>query len=489
MIKDIIKRLLCVMLCAVMVFSCMGTPVFAERDLTEAQVTEKVEAYMKAIDIGTKKYWRKNKSKDTLISNVKKGDYTSCLNSKATGTSNRFGGIQCNGFARYMRYVVFRQSGGWNSSDYMKSKLTKSSAIKCGDILRIKGSSEGSHYVFVYKITLDRSNYNNDKIYYIDCNWDNECGIAKHCKTRENLWKVLYSVWGCAPTKIGTLTYNANGGTGDMSKSSQSLGGSYSVNSRSVTLKKCSFKNSGKYFLGWDTNPNATSPRYKAGSTYRVQGDTVMYAIWGDQAAYIKATSTVTSTNLKLTVGTGGADVFSIPGSTADYSASTLRGTLPSGTEITVKKIYKNPKGDYWYKAESSAGDCFVSPDDISKTAIASDCVYMQDKWSPGTIKQGKSKALSDKILTKSVKITAVKGKISDSKGHSSTKTVSDLNASSYTMKGSPIDKSLKFSTMKAGKCTYTVTATVSAKCIKNGALTTVSKTFTVRSCTFTVTK
>ena len=76
-------------------------------------------------------------------------------------------------------------------------------------------------------------------------------------------------------TDLCTVTYNANGGTGNI--------GSQKVGSGMwVKLPEYGFVRSGYTFLGWSTDRNATEPR--GSSDYQVASDLTLYAVWSDSS-------------------------------------------------------------------------------------------------------------------------------------------------------------------------------------------------------------
>lgn len=71
-----------------------------------------------------------------------------------------------------------------------------------------------------------------------------------------------------------SLTYNANGGTGEMSATEGTV-------SKGVTVSACTFKRDGYEFAGWNTKKDGSGKAYAAGSTYTLtSGDDVLYAQW-----------------------------------------------------------------------------------------------------------------------------------------------------------------------------------------------------------------
>ena len=80
----------------------------------------------------------------------------------------------------------------------------------------------------------------------------------------------LYAVWE-ADTYI--VTYDANGGSGAPSSQTKTHG-------VSVTLSATKPTRTGYTFLGWSTNPTATSAIYQSGDSFSDNDDTTLYAVW-----------------------------------------------------------------------------------------------------------------------------------------------------------------------------------------------------------------
>ena len=80
----------------------------------------------------------------------------------------------------------------------------------------------------------------------------------------------LYAVW-----KVNTYTvrFDANGGTGAPSALTKTHGVNLNL---PLTVPTRSRYN----FLGWSTNPSATSATYTAGAVYPTNADTTLYAVW-----------------------------------------------------------------------------------------------------------------------------------------------------------------------------------------------------------------
>lgn len=80
----------------------------------------------------------------------------------------------------------------------------------------------------------------------------------------------LYAVWDI---KKFTITYYDNGGTGAPSTQTKEYG-------KSIFLSKTVPMRTGYTFLGWSTDPSATTATYITGSEYAKNSDLSLYAVW-----------------------------------------------------------------------------------------------------------------------------------------------------------------------------------------------------------------
>ena len=88
------------------------------------------------------------------------------------------------------------------------------------------------------------------------------------------------AIWQKADAQY-TLTYDLNGGTPAATNPvPDPLTETYTATNNVAALKNCNATNSGKVFLGWDTNASATTPTYVPGSSITLTGDVTVYAIW-----------------------------------------------------------------------------------------------------------------------------------------------------------------------------------------------------------------
>ncbi|UWG98593.1 DUF5057 domain-containing protein [Dehalobacter sp. DCM] len=87
----------------------------------------------------------------------------------------------------------------------------------------------------------------------------------------------LYAIWSGNPQ---TITYNANDGTGAAMASTTGATGA------SVTLRTNTYTNTGKVFIGWNTDSAATTAAYTDGQTITMPaGGLSLYAVWGTRTA------------------------------------------------------------------------------------------------------------------------------------------------------------------------------------------------------------
>ena len=91
----------------------------------------------------------------------------------------------------------------------------------------------------------------------------------------------------CYPIVTFTITYNANGGADAPSPQTKESG-------KALTLSSTEPTRQGYTFLGWATSSGASSAQYNAGSSFTVDANTTLYAVWRKDA---------TPTDAQLVVG------------------------------------------------------------------------------------------------------------------------------------------------------------------------------------------
>lgn len=134
-----------------------------------------------------------------------------------------------------------------------------------------------------------------------------------------------------------TLLYSANGGSGTPSVQNVYAKNYYTVNPNGTSVSRTGFR-----FLGWSTNPSATTASYSNGDSIYITGNTTLYAVWqklsytltisGDAHSIISVTRGGTPLSNGATIYYG--DVLSI-----SISASTgyqVESRSPAANTVTV---------------------------------------------------------------------------------------------------------------------------------------------------------
>jgi uncharacterized repeat protein (TIGR02543 family) len=93
---------------------------------------------------------------------------------------------------------------------------------------------------------------------------------------------VFYAQWLDGSTPQYTLTFNANGATGDSAPAPQTV-----YSGISITIPgQGTLVYSGKTFGGWNTQSNGGGTNYAAGAAYIVKGNVTLYAKWQSEVQY-----------------------------------------------------------------------------------------------------------------------------------------------------------------------------------------------------------
>ncbi|MEU8541534.1 InlB B-repeat-containing protein [Streptomyces sp. NPDC048717] len=96
----------------------------------------------------------------------------------------------------------------------------------------------------------------------------------------------LYAVWQQEPATL-TVTYDGNGetsGTPPVDPNTYHSGDTVTV------LGPGDLTRAGYTFLGWSTDPAATTAQYQPGDTFTITGDTTLYAVWQQEPATLTVT-------------------------------------------------------------------------------------------------------------------------------------------------------------------------------------------------------
>ena len=130
------------------------------------------------------------------------------------------------------------------------------------EYVNVKGTT--IYYKDSGSISIFSSNVKKDDLIFIRV-WDS---------SRQNMFNqhayMQYSIQ-CITQGNHTLSYNANGGSGAPSAQ---------TGSGSITLSSTKPTRSGYTFIGWASSSSATSAQYQPGSSYYLNSDTTLYAVW-----------------------------------------------------------------------------------------------------------------------------------------------------------------------------------------------------------------
>ena len=96
----------------------------------------------------------------------------------------------------------------------------------------------------------------------------------------------------CYPIVTFTITYNANGGTGAPSPQTKESG-------KALTLSSVKPTRQDYTFLGWATSSGASSAQYNAGSSFTVDANTTLYAVWRKDVVATGAKAIISSASCK----------------------------------------------------------------------------------------------------------------------------------------------------------------------------------------------
>ena len=195
---------------------------------------------------------------------------------------------------------------------------------------------------------------------------------------------------------------------------------------------------------------------------------------------YLDKCTKVVSTYVTVIVTTSNDYVMSYPCSSKTDASSKAIRKLEKGEAITAEAIYRNTAGNLWYKVGSGyvyGGCCAML--EVPITAVSGNA-----EISTRTPKQGKALTISGKVSSK-VKITRIKGVLSG-KG-STQEEVVNVDASSYSIKGSPIDSNLKFGRLKAGYGYIQLTVSLKGAYINNNDIAYAVSTYSLPRVEFTV--
>lgn len=352
--------------------------------------------------------WGKDSSKrSVMIKHADNGQYAEDVTHtrKCTGSgeshsgdnckSNNFNSDrQCQGFADYMAYVVFKSGhclGNWEKEGWTKvtgdawSKYSddKKAAFEVhpGDIIRYKTNKQ--HFVMVYKVDA------NGRITVIECNGNGACniGITTIVHGSNGGQTYLYKEWsqdrvkemlggkwknGCwvykSPIKDDkcTITFEANGGT--VTPGSKTIVMGAAVGTLPTPERR------GYDFIGWYTEKDG-GEEVLSTTTLANNGEEniTLYAQWKiNNDDTLENCKSFYDTYLDLTLRENTA-VKSLPYAKNSGNKSETLATLDAGTVLRAVRIVENRYGNYWYEVTDGKRIGYVYADDCVKMQVPYD--------------------------------------------------------------------------------------------------------------------
>lgn len=159
---------------------------------------------------------------------------------------------------------------------------------------------------------------------------------------------VVYSGTPTPPTPTYTLSYDENGGSGEMDEQTVNEGTAVSVVANGFTAPE------GYSFKEWNSNPNGAGTKYNVGQSVTMNDDLTLYAVW--QAN----TYTVT---LNAAGGTGGSASV-----TATFDEAMPNITIPSRANYNFLGYFseQNGQGKQYYDANGSSTNSWTTASDAT---------------------------------------------------------------------------------------------------------------------------
>ncbi|MBQ6660452.1 MAG: InlB B-repeat-containing protein [Lachnospiraceae bacterium] len=165
-------------------------------------------------------------------------------------------------------------------------------------------------------MTIPKANLTRTGFYFLGWSTDKNAKTAQYTSGKTmtvNANTVLYAVW--KPSGY-LLTFNVNGGKGEVAALSAKAG-------VSLTIPKTSVSRRGYYFLGWATTATATKATYTSGKTITLTKNTTLYAVWK------KKSSKVDLGGIHVLIGdwwSGDADLYwdTVDDATREYQQSLM---------------------------------------------------------------------------------------------------------------------------------------------------------------------
>lgn len=245
------------------------------------------------------------------------------------------------------------------------------------------GSGAPSSQTKTYGVPLTLSTTKPTKSGYTFLGWNSSstatgAQYAAGGSYTNNASVTLYAIW----SKTLTLSYDANNGGG--APNSQAVTIYNSATYGTLTISNTKPTQTGYTFLGWSTNPNASSATYSPGENISISSNTVLYAIWKANTFTVKYNANGGSGTMADTHCTYGEltiirdNTFTRPGykfaNWHGHRASDNTWRYTNGTESNWYTEGKQPNG--YYKAVFVQGEGF-----ITTTPVDGDVVTLYAIW------------------------------------------------------------------------------------------------------------
>ena len=170
----------------------------------------------------------------------------------------------------------------------------------------------------------------------------------------------------------------------------------------------------------------------------------------------------------------------------APSSSATGKYTLPADTMLTVKKLYKNTSGTYWYEVLYYDMTLYIDATATTLVDHLTGDVTVEDLFSPAALGIGQGFPIGGTItssLNKLGTVTAAMHYNSNINGAPAISSSDTINGYSYTLDSSTVDANLIFSDLSAGSYTYLLTVeAISYYINESGALATSVQTVVLDS-------
>ena len=196
----------------------------------------------------------------------------------------------------------------------------------------------------------------------------------------------------CYPTF--TITYNANGGTGEPASQTK-------TNGKALTLSSTKPTRQGYTFLGWATSSGASSAQYNPGSSFTTDANTTLYAVWRKDEAI--------SSDINFELSSSAA----APGSTVEL---TLKVTGTTKIDFITVYDFVYDKSVLEFQGISEYGDlvknCTLPSNAFDNDTMSFTMGYVSPVTASGTIAVLKFKVknnVPEKDVTVSYKAVATK--------------------------------------------------------------------------------